>query len=290
MPHTVTRNREIANFLHRLRAARHSALLLDYDGTLAPFTVERRTAVPYPGVRAVLQDICDTHRTRIVIVSGRSAADIQPLLQLHPAPEVWGSHGFQRLRPNDGSETPRLSSRVSAALANAQRWLAYQGLHDRAEPKPGSLAVHWRGLDETSATALREKVLLGWSPLTRNYPFSILEFDGGLELRVADYDKGRAVRTILKEIARDTPVAYLGDDRTDEPAFRALHDRGLTVLVRKNPRPTLAQAWLRSPGELLEFLDLWRRALLASAVDGISSETHSQVNSLRPAYPRSSAS
>lgn len=179
---------------------------------------------------------------------------------------------------------------MAQALANAERWLAYQGLHDRAEPKPGSLAVHWRGLDENAATALREKILLGWSALTRNYPFTIPEFDGGVELRLADYDKSRAVQTILQEIDPNIPVAYLGDDRTDEPAFRALRGRGLTALVRPNPRPTLAQVWLRSPEELLAFLTAWSQALAASPsanTGGYSGRAYRDPEG--PDYRRSSA-
>ena len=54
-------------------------------------------------------------------------------------------------------------------------------------------------------------------------------------------------------------MAYLGDDRTDEDAFRALRGRGLSVLVRAEPRETAADAWIRPPEELIEFLRTWRR-------------------------------
>ena len=69
------------------------------------------------------------------------------------------------------------------------------------------------------------------------------------------------VATILAEEGLSTPVAYLGDDRTDEDAFRQLRGRGLTVLVRDEYRPTAAECWLRPPSELLHFLDAWRAAL-----------------------------
>ncbi len=290
MSNPMTDNPEIQKFLLRLKESRLSALLLDYDGTLAPFTVDRRAAFPYSGVQSLLQTISDSERTRIVIVTGRNATDISRLLPLRPPPEVWGSHGLQRLQPECDSEMPRLTARVAQALTNAERWLAYQGLHDRAEPKPGSLAVHWRGLDANSAMALREKILLGWSALTRNYPFTILEFDGGVELRLADCDKSRAVQTILQEIGSDIPIAYLGDDRTDEPAFRALRGHGLTALVRPNYRPTLAQAWLKPPEELLVFLTAWLQTLKASSsppTDNYSDPAYK--NREEPDYPGSSA-
>ncbi len=251
-------DRLIQKFMGTLRGSSFSALLLDYDGTLAPFSIDRESAVPYPGVRSVLQDISDTTRTRLVIITGRRAADVEPLLGLNPPPEVWGSHGLQRLRSNGQNQALRLDQDTESGLANAERWLAYQGLHHLAEPKPGGLAVHWRGLDAAAAATVRGKIILGWSALARSHALTILEFDGGIELRCADGDKGSAVRTILGEIGPDTLVAYLGDDPTDEPAFRALNDRGLTVLVRQQERSTAAQVWLRPPEELIEFLVQWR--------------------------------
>ena len=55
-------------------------------------------------------------------------------------------------------------------------------------------------------------------------------------------------------------MAYLGDDLTDEDAFRAVATRGLGILVRQELRKTAAVAWLRPPEELLDFLHRWARA------------------------------
>ena len=85
----------------------------------------------------------------------------------------------------------------------------------------------------------------------------LLEFDGGVEMRMPDLDKGDAVRTVLQEVGPGVPTAYLGDDLTDEQAFRALGDRGLSVLVRSNARRTAAQLWLKPPEELMDFLSRW---------------------------------
>ena len=256
----MNQENDTKDFIDELRKSAFSVLLLDYDGTLAPFSLDRDVAVPYPGVRAVLQNIADSGRTRIVILTGRDATQIGPLLRVDPAPEVWGAHGLQRLLPSGNNELPELDAHATHALANAERWLAYQGFLGLAERKPGSLAVHWRGLDQSFAAALRNKIIRGWSALARKYPFRILEFDGGLEFRLETRDKAFAIRTILRETSPDSPVAYLGDDFTDEPAFRVLRHRGLTILVRKYRRPTSAQTWLKPPEELLEFLSSWRDA------------------------------
>ena len=82
-------------------------------------------------------------------------------------------------------------------------------------------------------------------------------FDGGVEIRVSNTDKGYAVKSILGASSPDAAVAYLGDDLTDEDAFQALKDRGLRVLVRPQHRPTAADLWLKPPEELGEFLHQW---------------------------------
>lgn len=60
-------------------------------------------------------------------------------------------------------------------------------------------------------------------------------------------------------------MAYLGDDQTDENAFEALHGRGLSVLVRREYRPTNADVWIQPPEGVTAFLSDW-----ASACGGAS--------------------
>jgi len=260
-------------FLRKVAQAPESALLLDYDGTLAPFQSRRDQAYPYPGVAQVLQEIVRDRRTRVVVVSGREATEVLPLLNVHPSPEVWGVHGLQRLKPDGSTEMPQLDERTLHGLSDAERWLGYQELLHTAEFKAGSIAVHWRGLSDNDTEALRARVRLGWRPIAMERQLDLLEFDGGLEIRARAADKGEAVRAFLEEIGADAPIAYLGDDNTDESAFKALQGRGLTVLVRPKWRTTAAQFWLKPPEELLDFLGLWlkncaqRDALNNRAID-----------------------
>jgi trehalose 6-phosphate phosphatase len=253
---------EIEQFMIAVGRAQKCALLLDYDGTLAPFSPDRRRAFPYEGVPELLQEIMLGGRTRIAIITGRNAFEVSTLLRTQPVPEIWGSHGLQRLRAEGTCEMPHLDAATLQGLSEAGEWLAEHGLQDLTEYKPGSVAIHWRGLRESSARKLREEAVQAWSPIAERVQLSLLEFDGGLEIRIPKPDKGDAVRTILQEMGPGIPIAYLGDDVTDEHAFDALGSRGMSILVRPERRETRAQFWLKPPGDVLDFLEQWRQACM----------------------------
>lgn len=253
---------DLQDIFREVSRARESALVLDYDGTLAPFRVNRAEAVPYEGVSSLLQQIMSTGRCRVVLVTGRRAQELIPLLGLTPNPEIWGIHGLERLHSNGLHEMTSIDADTLDALAAAEDWVESLGLHRLAEHKPGSLAVHWRGLADAEAQEIRSRVLLGWLSIADGARLNVEEFDGGIEFRVAHRNKGDAVRTILAELEMDAPIAYLGDDQTDEDAFRALHNRGLCVLVRPQWRETAANLWLQPPDQLLAFFRTWLEACL----------------------------
>ncbi len=246
-------------FLERLPTAAQRVLLLDYDGTVAPFSVDRSRAFPYPTVPELLDCIMSTCRTRVVLISGRAAREVPRLLGLNPPPEVWGTNAMERLFPDGRYERGHISDEALHVLAEADAWLEEMKLQSLTERKLGAVAVHWRGLGSREIEEVKAKAYRVLSPLAGNAGLLLSEFDGGLELRLRSRNKGDAVRTILSEVGADVPVAYLGDDVTDEEAFRVLNDRGLTVLVRPTYRFTAARLWLRPPTELVQFLSDWIR-------------------------------
>ncbi len=256
----VAEQRDICGaFLERVAQAPARALLLDYDGTLAPFTPDRTRAFPYKEIPELISQIMH-HRTRVVFISGRTATELLFLSGIHPHPEIWGSHGAERLHPDGSYEVDVFPDEQRSALQLASRSLQACGLTARTEIKPGGIAVHWRGLSSEERATIEKKVRSLWASPTKEYGLRIVPFDGGLELRAPGKNKGHAVTAILGEIGPDAAVAFLGDDSTDEDAFAAIKGRGLAVLVRADPRPTLADVWLRPPEELGSFLRSWLTA------------------------------
>lgn len=256
MDETITR------FLARIAQAPARALLLDYDGTLAPFRTDPERAFPYPEIPSILQLIVEQARTRLVIVSGRPVAGVKALLHV-PRVEIWGCHGLERLMSDGTLERHDAPPESSRALENAARLLMKDGLAPYAERKFASIAIHWRG-NENMAEDLAGRVQRAWSALEHRNGLRMLPFDGGIEIALAAKTKGDAVRTILAELGPGSAIAYLGDDTTDEDAFAALHGQGLTVLVREEYRPTVADAWIRPPEELKAFLRTWISAVRSS--------------------------
>jgi len=235
-------------------------LLLDYDGTLAPFREERDLAYPYDGIEDRLNMLTASKATRVIIVSGRAINDIKPLLKLDKHPEIWGSHGWEHL-DKDG-----LYSLVAGKEANLEqlekfaKHLKGSGFEEHLEHKPVSVAVHFRGVNQDKVVAIKDSVSHYMNKISGEPELILSEFDGGLELKIPGLNKGSVVRGVLEKHSQNAAVAYLGDDLTDEDAFRALPDDKpsvLSILVRLKPRPTAADTWIKPPEEVLEFLDRW---------------------------------
>lgn len=256
----------LARFFQEVERGGRRLLLLDYDGTLAPFREARDEAAPYDGVRPLLRTIVDAGHTRVVVISGRALDDLLPLLGLDDPPELWGSHGWERLRGDGTRELAELPPDAADVLGRAARAVDDAPFRGRVERKPSSVAVHWRGLGDEEARRLSDDARARWSGLAEaSRTVELHPFDGGIELRVVGRDKGEAIRAILEEEPGDPVTAYLGDDLTDEDAFRALEGRGLRVLVRPEPRPSEADVWIRPPAELLAFLRRWHETAAGAA-------------------------
>lgn len=260
-PHTIshigTSDHIQTNFFNELALRQNCLLLLDYDGTLAPFNTNPSLAVPYSGVTEILDALLSQQQTRVVIISGRAIADILPLLHLKKLPEIWGSHGWQRRYLDGHIDSPPVSEDQQQNINHVKELLTpLQRLGARIEEKPYSVAIHWRGLQSQHITEITSQAESVWKNGSYQSILEFHRFDGGIEYRLSGKHKGHVVNTIHSE-APDALIAYLGDDMTDEDAFKQLTAPDLGILIRTEYRPTAARLWLRPPQELLSFLQHW---------------------------------
>lgn len=237
-------------------------LLLDYDGTLAAFRIDRFKAYPWAGVRELLTAIQRQGRTHISIISGRPPQEVARLLALESPVEIWGLHGVERLHPDGRREVEELPPATRAKLDELRRKLHHDAFGGLFEDKPNAVVMHWRGQPPQKARFIEQRTRQLFEPLAQLEGLTLLKFEAGLELR-AGRDKGAAVRTIIEEGNHASPICYLGDDITDEDAFRVVnHARGphLSVLMSRKQRKTDADVWLRPPAELRSFLARWLKS------------------------------
>jgi trehalose 6-phosphate phosphatase len=203
--------------------ARRRPLLVasDYDGVLAPLVGDPSAAVPLPGVAPALERLAAHDGVVVALVSGRGVADLRTVSGFR-GPYRWiGSHGAEY----DGPLTGQLAARRDA-LAERLAPLVAAVPGARLEVKPASVAVHVRQVtDRAAAAALLEQADAVADPSLTKKPGKEV-----LELAVTDADKGSALLRLRNDLGAAATV-YLGDDRTDEDAFRVLSPGDLPVKV-----------------------------------------------------------
>jgi trehalose 6-phosphate phosphatase len=203
--------------------ARRRPLLLasDYDGVLARLRDDPAAAVPEPGTAELLARLAAAPGVTVALVSGRGVEDLQRTSGF-TGPFRWiGSHGAEFDGPLAGELR---ASRDELAATLAPLVDAVPGA--RLEVKPAAVAVHVRTAHDTAAgRALLERAAAAGGPHHTAKPGKDV-----LELAVTDADKGSAVVRLRDELGT-AGVLYLGDDVTDEDAFRALAADGVTVKV-----------------------------------------------------------
>jgi trehalose 6-phosphate phosphatase len=235
---------DIADLAARLAELR-PALFLDYDGTLTPIVDRPEEATLLEDMRRILGEAARV--MPVAVISGRDLADVRRMVNI---PEIVyaGSHGFEIQGQGLDLELPEgvdaLDELEQAARILASKLAPIPGA--RLERKRFALAVHYRQV----AAGDRAQVKTAVESIRSQCPG--LRLTGGKkihELRPEiDWDKGHAIRWLLAELNLDGPDVlpiYIGDDETDEDAFRALHGRGLGILVADRPRPSAADYRVR---------------------------------------------
>jgi len=239
-------------------------LFLDYDGTLAPIVRVPDNAVIPNATKELLRQLSKTPDCKVAIVSGRSLKDVSRRVGLKDVVYV-GNHGFQVKGPKIRFKSPllfRYRRKLKEIKAELKKSIsAIKGV--LIEDKGFSLSVHYRPVDKKDIP----KVETGFYGATFLYEFdnSVRINSGKMILEVLpplNWDKGKAVQWLLSNrpfVKRNkkmkTLPIYIGDDTTDEDAFKWLKDKGLTIFVGK-PKKTKARFYLKDTSEVAEFLDL----------------------------------
>lgn len=243
----------------RIAPPRHRLLLLDYDGTLAPFHAERGKATPYRGVRRLVATVSTSPGSRAVVISGRPVSEVRELLGRQVDVEIWGAHGWERQMPGEALTIWPIEAQQHAALKDAIE--AARGIVPESliEVKTASLAIHLRPLENGNKERVEAAVRQELTEHATRAGLELMDFDDGLELRDPSRTKATAVDQLYSESPEGTFAAYLGDGQTDEGAFGRIGDRGWTILVSEQERLSAAAYFLTPPSDVLRFLRAWAK-------------------------------
>jgi trehalose-phosphatase len=234
---------------------RRLALFFDYDGTLTPIVKRPELAVMAEDMREAVQELA--RLCSVAIVSGRDREDVQKLVQVDSIFYA-GSHGFDIAGPGGRHMEQREGEAFVPLLREAEARVREKlaGIAGAlVESKKYAFAVHYRLVADADYPTLEAAV----NAVEPAYP--TLRKKGGKKvfeiLPRMDWDKGKAVLWLLEALELNDPrvlPCYLGDDLTDEDAFRALRERGLGILVAETPGETQAHFALRDVAEVRTFL------------------------------------
>jgi trehalose-phosphatase len=261
------RGRLPRGFWRAVVSARHRLLLLDYDGTLAPFRLRRDGAVPFPGARAILERVAAAPATSVAVVSGRRLEPLARLLRTSGV-ELVGEHGWEVRRRDGRVSRKEVPKRRREALEEAMASAREAGFGARLERKRASVVLHTRGLPPARARALQRACASLWGGGSDGGLLRLVPIDGGIELRAPGRDKGTAVRDLLEACPTGTLPVFLGDDATDEDAFRAVRARGFGIRVGPSARRSFASGRIRSCAGVRAFLARWLEEVASSEEGG----------------------
>lgn len=237
-------------------------LLLDYDGTLTPIVENPKKAVISEETKELLQKLSGRSNYALGIISGRSLEDIKNTVGIKGIIYA-GNHGLEIEGPKIKFKS-RVSPRSKLVIGDtaeelSRRLSGIKGV--LIEDKGLTLSIHYRLVDKKDMPAF-ERI---FSEVSNHYAArGKIKINSGkkvYEIKLPlQWDKGKAVLWLIarQQFAsggnKVLPV-YIGDDVTDEDAFKALKGKGLTIFVGE-PGASAAAYYLKDAEEVNRFLRL----------------------------------
>lgn len=248
--------RHLPSFWDMISLKQNKLIALDYDGTLAPFHINRMEALPFKGIPDLLRRISLRDDTTLAVISGRPLDELEILLKPWKGIMI-GSHGFEKRFRTGQIFIKKISLRQQEGLSHAHGMILDMGMEMHMEKKPASIAFHTRGLEGKAARRLEQEVVLEWGRIASRCSLEVRKFQGGVEVLAKGWNKGDALEELLRDEPGDSFCVYIGDDSTDEDAFQRIRLSGIGIRVGNRIIPTAARGLLTDIPAVREFLEAW---------------------------------
>ena len=235
-------------------------LFFDYDGTLTPIVETPDKAKIPPLTREMLQILAKKNNCRVFVVSGRGLNDVKSKVGTKGIVYA-GNHGFEIEGPHIKFKNPILKNTES--VINKIKNELEQGIKGVKgafiEDKGATLSLHYRLVDESRVPFVSEIFNRITKTYISNKKIRVTSGKKVFEVRPpVKWDKGKVVlwflaRQQFKLEGKKLCVFYLGDDVTDEDAFKVLKDKGISIFVGK-PKASYAKYYLKDTKEVEQFM------------------------------------
>lgn len=229
-------------------------LFLDYDGTLTPIVKTPKDAVIPVKNRTLLDRLRDKPNLRLAIISGRALSDVVKRVGIRGIIYA-GNHGLEIQGPGIRFTAPMTNSIKKAVRDLNEKLKAeysrFKGVF--VEDKGLTVSVHYRLADTKDFNRISSIFNKNTAPYIESGRIRIGTGKKVFEIKPnIKWDKGDVVSWFIST-HKDTVPIYLGDDITDDDAFKVLKRKGLTVFVGK-PRRLNAEYYLKNTREVTGFL------------------------------------
>jgi trehalose 6-phosphate synthase/phosphatase len=236
---------------HYLRA-KNRCLLLDYDGTLVPFSRIPSEAAPDNAVKDLLLRLSGDPRNHVVIISGRDIPSLDRWLGTLPISLV-AEHGASfKARNGSWQQMVSVSDLWKEEIRRMMQLFVLRCAGSFIEEKTNTLAWHYRNTQGGLGFSRSRELLNTLSQLIQNTTLQVIDGNKVIEVRIAGFDKGATALRIVGEMDPDF-VLCMGDDTTDEDMFKALEGEAYTIKV--NNGASAAQYTILSQQQVLPLLN-----------------------------------
>lgn len=231
------------------------ALFLDFDGTLVPIQKDPAQCFLPEKIKEQLRSLTRSDHCYLSVLSGRSLSDIKKRVGIRRI-YYSGNHGLDISGPNSKYTHPKVI--LAKPIIDIAKRKLRKEIDDIdgawLEDKKYTLSLHFRSVKKEDIFSVKRIFYKTVAELLDKKTLAVVKGKKVLELLPnVSWDKGSAALWILKELKVKCLPIYIGDDQTDENAFKALHKKGINIRVGKSKK-TLADYYLKGYWEVSTLL------------------------------------